>query len=332
MKKKSQKSKRKKSSLSLDKIIIFSLIILIFLLGGFIGGFLYNEKKSSKEIKKYQNTLTLLEQKVEKLSKEIKKTNPETTKHNVKNTEIIDLMTQPAQMIKPSHNNIISKKINTKKPKLVIIIDDVAFKYEVNLIKQIPYKITPSFFPPTKSHPFTPVYAKEFPDYMVHVPMEAFNFAHPEPDTLQADSSYLTIKNRIDSIKKMFPNVKFINNHTGSKFTSTLSAMDYLFEALKKDRLGFVDSKTTPLSKSKEAEKIYKIPLFCRDIFLDNEENPEYIKKQLKKAVIIAKRRGYAIAIGHPHKITLQTIKNSKNLLKQVDVIYIDELAKYAKN
>ena len=66
--------------------------------------------------------------------------------------------------------------------------------------------------------------------------------------------------------------------------------------------------------------------MYSRNIFLDNKEDSEYIKNQLKKAVKIARKRGYAIAIGHPHKITLTTLKNAKNILKNVQVVYIDEL------
>lgn len=330
MKKKRSSSKKKKTKFSFYKLIILILSVSIFLLIGFIGGYILNENKSQTKIKQYQNTLKILEQKVNKLSKELKKTNQYSKKHLIQNSEILDLLNSP-QKIKKSTQIIKNTKMKINKPKLVIIIDDMAFKYEVNLLKQIPYHITPSFFPVTKRHPFTPLYAKEFPDYMVHVPMQAFNYAHPEPNTLQTNSSFETIQNRINIIKKEFPRAKFINNHTGSKFTSNFSAMSKLFEVLKEDNLGFVDSMTTRFSKSEEVDKIYKIPLFKRDIFLDDKENPDYIRNQLKKAIEIAKRRGYAIAIGHPHKITLETLKNSKDLLNQVDVIYIDELAKICK-
>ena len=124
----------------------------------------------------------------------------------------------------------------------------------------------------------------------------------------------------------MFPKAKFINNHTGSKFTSNYNSMYYLFMALKENNLGFVDSKTTPHSKASLVEKKIKIPLYSRNIFLDNIEDSNYIRNQLKKAIKIAKKRGYAIAIGHPHKITLKTLKNSADLLKDVKVVYIDEL------
>ena len=333
MKRKTKKTK-KKSSVSFFKITIFFLSMLVFILSGFIGGYLLHEKKTQKEIKKYQNTLQILQNKIDTLSKEIKKNKLPQNTTPPQNTEIIDYLeskkhTKTIIPPLPTPKKQLSK---TNKPKLVIIIDDVAFKYEVNLIKQIPYHITPSFFPPTKNHPYTTIYAKEFPDYMIHVPMQAFHFAHPEPKTLLVTSSYETIKKRIDTLKKDFPRAKFINNHTGSKFTSNFSAMKRLFEVLKEDHLGFVDSKTTALSKGYEVDKIYKIPFFSRNIFLDDKENPQYIRNQLKKAIEIAKKRGYAIAIGHPHKITLLTIKNSKNLLKQVDVVYIDELAKDEKN
>ena len=329
MKKKSNK-KHKKSS-AIYKYIIFSLITIIIALSAFIGGYILNQKQSQKEIKKYQNTLTLMQQKINQLSKEIQQQKTQKQNISYNNSEIIDFL-QAANKNKKINQIKIHKKIKTKKPKLVIIIDDVAFRYEVNLIKSIPFKITPSFFPPTKNHPFTTIYAKSFKDYMVHVPMQAINYPHPEPKTLLITDSYAVIKHRIDTIKKEFPKAHFINNHTGSRFTANLQAMNYLFIALKKDNLGFVDSMTTPYSKSKIVDKIYHIPLFQRDIFLDNIQNPTYIKNQLKKAIAIAKKRGYAIAIGHPHKVTLETLKNSKKLLNQVDVIYIDELTKYAKN
>ncbi len=313
----------KKKKTSLYKIILFFLLGIILLLSGFIAGYITNEKENKKQLSQYKNTLIALEKKINKLEKEIKIP-------KINNSEILDYL--QATQYKKIKNITTHKKIKTNKPKLVIIIDDVAFKNEVKMIKSIPYKITPSFFPPTKRHPNTIYYAKTFKDYMVHLPMQATHFSHPEPNTLLITDNYTTIKKRIDEIKKYFPRVKFINNHTGSKFTSNSKAMSYLFKALKKDNLGFVDSMTTPHSKSKTIEKIYNIPLFRRNVFLDNEQNPAYIRKQLKEAIKIAQKRGYAIAIGHPHKITLQTIKNSKDILNKVDVITINELAKYAKN
>ena len=40
----------------------------------------------------------------------------------------------------------------------------------------------------------------------------------------------------------------------------------------------------------------------------------------------MAKRNGYAVIIGHPHKQTFKALKLATKYLKNVDVIYIDEL------
>ena len=70
----------------------------------------------------------------------------------------------------------------------------------------------------------------------------------------------------------------------------------------------------------------FNLTLYERNIFLDNIRNVEYIKKQLKKAIELAKEKGYAIAIGHPYEVTFQAIKDSLKELKKVKVVYIDEL------
>ncbi len=46
------------------------------------------------------------------------------------------------------------------------------------------------------------------------------------------------------------------------------------------------------------------------------------------KVVKIAKTKGYAIAIGHPHKETLLALQNASSYLKEsgVDLVYINEL------
>ncbi len=331
--KKRRKKKSKKSSFNL-KYIIYILLLVIFSLSAFIVGILYTQKNYEKELQKKQSSIELLEEKIKKLQKENIKTKIPKHEHVVVPSEIIDFKKSEKNTTKhiaPEIEKNKKTKPSKSKPKLVIIIDDVAFKAQVKKLKAIPYEITPSFFPPTKRHPYTSVYAKEFSHYMVHVPMQAIHFPKPEPKTLNVGDSYQTILNRIKEIKKEFPKAKFINNHTGSTFTSDKKSMEKLFKALKTENLGFVDSKTTPYSKAKEAKKIYNIPLYSRNIFLDNEENAEYIRKQLKKAVKIAKRRGYAIAIGHPHKVTLETLKNSSDILTDIEVVYIDKLMKNEK-
>ena len=46
-----------------------------------------------------------------------------------------------------------------------------------------------------------------------------------------------------------------------------------------------------------------------RNVFLDNEQDPFYIRGQLNQAVRQAKKNGSAIAICHPHPATIKTLR-----------------------
>ena len=234
---------------------------------------------------------------------------------------------KPKPPIAKQHNKRPQKVVLTgKKPKLAIIIDDVAFGYQVRAIQNLRMPINISFFPANKRHPNTPRYAKRLRHYMIHLPMEAVHYPRPEPNTLLTTSSDAFLERIIAKIRRDFPRAHFINNHTGSKFTADYDAMLRLVPILQKYRFHFVDSRTTPDSKVKEALALYGEPYIHRDIFLDNKQDVEYIKKQLAKAIRIAKRKGFAIAIGHPHPTTLKALAESKGVLKQVHLIYLDEL------
>ncbi len=211
-------------------------------------------------------------------------------------------------------------------PKLAIIIDDVSFPWQTRLMKEIPYKVTPAFFPPTKGHPETVRLSHEFPFAMVHLPLEAKYYSRPEEDTLNTTDSLDVIEKRIKRIKAWFPHIHYYNNHTGGYFTADYAAMDRLIKVMKDHNLSFVDSRTVGNSKAPEVTKKYGMFLYSRDVFLDNSLEKNAIRKQLKEAVVKAKKYGYAIAIGHPHKNTLEVLRDSEVLLEGVEMVYLKEL------
>nr|WP_314467909.1 divergent polysaccharide deacetylase family protein [uncultured Campylobacter sp.] len=213
------------------------------------------------------------------------------------------------------------------KPRLVIIIDDVAYKHQVDAIKSVNLKLTPSFFPATSAHPETPVLARRFSFYMIHLPMQALGgFKGAEIGTLTVNDDYEKIAKKLQSIKRDFPDLKYINNHTGSRFTSDAAAMDRMMRAVRDENLIFVDSKTTSPTKVYGAAKKYSMPYIARDVFLDHDGSKSAVRKQLKYAVELAKKRSYAIAIGHPHKNTIEVLQESTKLLQEVEVVYLKDL------
>ncbi|MCR4941565.1 MAG: divergent polysaccharide deacetylase family protein [Campylobacter sp.] len=213
--------------------------------------------------------------------------------------------------------------------KLAIIIDDVATSTHVKMLKQTGLLLTPSIFPPDKNHPKTPELAKNFAFYMVHLPMQAQKNGGAEYATMMVGDSFESISKKLANIRKNFPNARFINNHTGSKFTADFASMDKAFRGFERENFIFLDSKTTPKSVVKQVAKKHKKVYIYRDIFLDDVDDERLIRKELKKAVSIAKRHGIAIAIGHPRKKTMAVLKNSKSLLRDVELIYIKDAYKF---
>ena len=211
--------------------------------------------------------------------------------------------------------------------KLVLIIDDVATFEHASMVKSIGLKITPSIFPATKTHPDTPSIARSFEFYMIHLPMQAKHFDSPEIGTLTINESFESMLEKIKKIRKDFPRAKYTNNHTGSRFTSDYDAMDKAYRALIEQGFIFVDSKTIAQTAVARAAKKYNQPYISRDIFLDDDPSASAVRRELVAAVNLAKKRGYAIAIGHPKKNTIAVIKASKNnILKDVEVVYLKDI------
>jgi polysaccharide deacetylase 2 family uncharacterized protein YibQ len=335
--------KKSKKTLKKSKISkIFSptiLISFIAVISAVVSGFLYIQNQQLQQIveKQIKQLEFVKEQQLQKKKKE-----QELIEHAYEEkTKALDIeyADEPAQqhtfIEKPKKENVIfASKDNDNKslplldnrPRLAIIIDDVTTKKQVKKIKDIGYSVNISFLPPNDRRPSSAKVAKNIEQYMIHLPLQAANNKFDEKDTLHINDSLEVIENRIIELKRLFPNAKYVNNHTGSKFTANKEAMDKLFYVLKKHNLIFIDSRTTAKSVAKEYAKKYGLQLYSRNIFLDNKKDKAYIQNQMKKAVKSAYKHGLSIAIGHPYNETLQTLKESKELLKDVNVIYVKNL------
>ena len=212
--------------------------------------------------------------------------------------------------------------------KLAIIIDDVGTGEQAQKIAALPVRVTPSIFPPEYQRKDTRSLARGFEHYAIHLPMEASS-AKNNSATLRASDNYEKLNGVIAKLRADFPNAKFINNHTGSKFTADERAMQNLLRAMNEHGFLFIDSRTSPATKAKAAMKGLGMRYVHRDVFLDNQDSVAAVRKKLREAVALAKKQGYAIAIGHPKSSTLRALANSADILGEVDLVYLDEIYEY---
>lgn len=231
-----------------------------------------------------------------------------------------------------SHSKLKSHKVPNGRPKLAIIMDDISTNAQASELKKLSIKVTPSIFPPEKQHPKTAELAKEFSVYMVHLPLQALNYTNEKANTLHTGDSKEKISQRIKDIKNDFKGVKYINNHTGSGFTSDFKSTLALLDELKNSEIYFIDSLTTNKSTVLDASKKLGLKYAYRDVFLDNEQNVSKILKMINNAVAVAKKDGVAIAICHPYKSTFEALKIAqKDAFKGVEVVYVDKIYEYYK-
>ena len=213
------------------------------------------------------------------------------------------------------------------KPKLAIIIDDVSNRSQLNKIQATGLKITPSIFPPSQRSMTSHNLAKGLEHYMIHLPMESGSAQfNKQTKTLITTFSEEQIKARVKEVRTLFPSARYVNNHTGSVYTDNYGAMQTLYNALRTEGFVFVDSRTIASTKVPQITDELGDAYVARDVFIDNEHNVPYIHKQLQKAVSKAKKKGYAIAIGHPHQMTMKALSTAGSIFADVELVYIDEL------
>jgi len=203
-----------------------------------------------------------------------------------------------------------------RKGYLALVIDDWGYSPSViPYLKEITIPLNVSILPDLR---YSETINKTAQDYrhetLLHLPMQPQNFKkmekYLEKSTIKEAMSDRKAKEILTKFLSGLDNIKGANNHMGSLLTKNREKMTLIFKTLKKKNLYFLDSKVIPDSVVKDCAKKVHIVCFERDIFLDNELNSDYIKKQIRKAIAISQKKGYVIAIGHAKQITLETIKN----------------------
>ena len=205
------------------------------------------------------------------------------------------------------------KSITTvAKGKVAIVIDDMGQSYRAfERLAAIGVPMTFSVLPglrysraiASKAHD------REF-EVMLHLPMEPENPIHdPGEGAIREEMTLADIHRQTREDLQAIPHAVGVNNHMGSLMTRNPEAMTAVLEEVQKDGLYFLDSKTTPQSVAYRIALDMGVPAAERQVFLDDLDDLDEIRKQVDILERIAARRGQAIAIGHPRPQTIQVLR-----------------------
>src|ERR1700744_5699985 len=140
------------------------------------------------------------------------------------------------------------------------------------------------------------------------MPMAAQGEHDPGPDALSAGLGPQEIDSRLAAALARVPGAIGLNNHMGSRFTADRAALVPVAEALARRHLLFFDSRTTPQTQVVPVARAFGVASAGRDVFLDDEQSASAVDAQLAALESRARAQGVAIAIGHPHGVTLAAL------------------------
>lgn len=198
------------------------------------------------------------------------------------------------------------------RPKIVVVIDDMGLaKTRSERTTYLPRPLTLSYLPYADHLPEQAALAlANGHELMVHMPMQPLSdTADPGPNALVSGLSDTELLKRVRDNLSQFDGYVGINNHMGSSFTQDQTGLRVLMQELRQRDMLYLDSRTSPTSVAEQTARKYNVATTGRDVFLDHEITEEFIEKALKRTEVHATKHGTAIAIGHPHELTIRKLE-----------------------
>ncbi len=295
-------------------------IILLLLIGIFLNLNSSQHNVENNVVLSNEQDLTesVLEEKKERI----------TEKHTIFLPDILDQKVRDL----PWYNKYIRDRYQEKKKvKIAIIIDDMGYQKDIaEQIMNLDFPVAVSVLPFLPHSRVITEMAKERGfTVLLHLPMEPHNSnIDPGKGAIFTTMTEQEIRAKIRANLQDVPDIDGVNNHMGSKVTEDENVMRIVLDEIKKNDLFFIDSITSPNSVGYKLSKEMGVKTAQRNVFLDNEQDREYIISQVAVLKDIAQKFGSAIAIGHPYCNTISILTELRSILNpaEIEIVPIVEL------
>lgn len=197
-------------------------------------------------------------------------------------------------------------------PMVAIVVDDIGYDQEAAyqlLAIDAPLTFSVLPFSPFSGDIMAEARARGR-EILLHLPMEPDEYpsVKPGPGAILSEMSPDQLIDQLNKNIDQIPGLKGVNNHMGSRVSTSSEQMRQIFSILKRRGLFYIDSRTTPDSVAKPSADLLDLPFAERDIFIDHYDDPGFIQSQLEKLIQRAQKHGFAVGIGHPHANTVEAL------------------------
>lgn len=197
------------------------------------------------------------------------------------------------------------------KGRIAIVIDDWGYHLDnLAIAGGIKQRLTCAVLPGLKnSREISQRLYKLGHEIILHLPMQPKGKLKLEKDTIAVNMSREQMSGILDKDLATVIFAKGVSNHMGSRITEDMNSSEMIMLEIKKRNLYFLDSFVTADSVCAPLARKMGIKFARRDVFLDNRDEPEYIRGQVKVLKNMAQAQGVAVGIGHDRKSTLLVLK-----------------------
>jgi len=218
------------------------------------------------------------------------------------------------------------------KGKIAIVIDDWGYNLNnLSAVEEMRYPFTAAILP---GLPYSRRVAEDLhslgQEVILHLPMQPRERVRLEANTIMAADSAAVIKEKLGRALEAVVYAKGVSNHMGSAATEDARIISALFAELKRRRLYFLDSYVIADSLCAPLARQAGIGFARRDIFLDNNADPRYIRRQLYRLAQQARKNGSAVGICHDRRNTITVLKEAIPALARegYKFVFLSELAR----
>ncbi|MDD5120358.1 MAG: divergent polysaccharide deacetylase family protein [Candidatus Omnitrophica bacterium] len=203
------------------------------------------------------------------------------------------------------------KRLPVYRGSIAIVIDDWGYHLDnLAIARGIKQPLTCAVLPNLKNSALVSGILKDLGfEIILHLPMQPKEKYGLEKDTITLNMDAKRVRDIVNKDLASVAFAKGVSNHMGSAITENEKMSSIVMGEVKKHKLYFLDSFVTAKSVCQRVAKKINLKIAKRDVFLDNENNPAYIRAQLIKLKKISSKKGIAVGIGHDRKATLEVLK-----------------------
>ena len=214
----------------------------------------------------------------------------------------------------PCAAGVAADAVPPRSPVIAVIIDDLGNSLEEGRrVVDLPGPVACSILPHTADGPrIADLAHAASKEVLLHLPMESLADKPLGPGGITLDMTEKQIRSTVAGDLASLPHLSGMNNHEGSLITQHPGDMAWILQVLHATGpYYYIDSYTSVDSVAYQVAREQGVPAARRNVFLDDVNTEAAVQEQWDRLLKLAKRDGFALAIGHPRSATFAVLESA---------------------